>query len=93
MSDGQGLESREPDFTKGSLKQTTARHQRAYELLRDFTPPRSPQNGLDKALAGKSDHRPELVCLCEIFGYDKWKWTRHSVPREGEMHRGVNASS
>ena len=54
------LPSREPDFTKVSLKQTTARHQRAYELLRDFTPPRSPQNGLDHALAGKSDHRPEL---------------------------------
>ena len=55
-----GRGSREPDFTKGSLKQTTARHQRTYELLRDFTPARSPQNGLDKALAGKSDHRPEL---------------------------------
>ena len=30
-------QSREPDFTKGSLKQTTARHQRAHELLREFT--------------------------------------------------------
>ena len=32
-------------FYKGFSKTTTARHQRAYELLRDFTTPRSPQNG------------------------------------------------
>ena len=50
--------SREPDFKKGSLKQTTARFQRAHETLRDFTQITPKWAHI---MAGReSDHRPDL---------------------------------